>query len=82
MCYLQLRQLRVIRRSLQPEVIRMLLHAFVACRLDSCNSLMFVLLACDINRLQSVQNAAAQLLGGIFIATMSLQYNATSFSSF
>ena len=37
MCYFQLRQLLVIRRSLAPEVTHTLDHAYVACRLDYCN---------------------------------------------
>ena len=63
--YSQLRQLRVVHRSLSPDVLRSLLHAFVACRLDYCNSLLVGLQACDIHRLQSVQNAAARLFGGV-----------------
>ena len=38
-CYFQLRQLRTVHRSLQPEISKNLLHAFVSCRLDYCNSL-------------------------------------------
>ena len=38
-CYFQLRQLRTVRRSLQPEILKTLLHTFVSCRLDYCNSL-------------------------------------------
>ena len=46
-CYFQLRQLRIVRRLL-PGVLRTLLHAFVSCRLDYCNSLMTALPLCDI----------------------------------
>ena len=38
-CYFQLRQLRTVRRSQQPEILMTLLHALVSCRLDYCNSL-------------------------------------------
>ena len=62
-CHFQLRQLRVIRHSLSSDVLRTLLQAFVTCRLDYCNSLLVGLLACDISRLQSVQNAAGRLIG-------------------
>ena len=64
-CYFQLRQLRVVWRSLPPGVLRTLLHSFVWWRLDYCNSLMAGLSLCDIQRLQSVQNAAARLFGGV-----------------
>jgi hypothetical protein len=64
-CYFQLRQLRVIRRSLSSDVLKTLLHAFVASRLDYCNSLFYGLPNCDIKKLQLVQNAAARLFGGL-----------------
>ena len=64
-CYFQLRQLRVIRRSLSPGSLKTLLHAFIASRLDYCNSLYYGLPMRSIGRLQSVQNAAVRLFGGI-----------------
>ena len=64
-CYFQLRQMRVIRRSLPSDVLRTLLQAFVTCRLNYCNSLLVGLPAYDISRLQSVQNAAGRLFGGV-----------------
>jgi hypothetical protein len=64
-CYFQLRQLRVIRRSLPGDVLKTLLHAFISSRLDYCNSLFYGLPKCDITKLQSVQNAAARLFGGL-----------------
>ena len=57
--------LQTVRRSLQPEMLKTLLHDFVSCRLDYCNSLSAGLLACHIAQLQSVQNAAARLFGGV-----------------
>ena len=43
-----------------PEATRALVHAFVSCRLDYCNSLL-----ADVHlRLQSVQNATARLVSG------------------
>ena len=64
-CYFHLRQLRTVRRSLPPDILETLLHAFVLCRLDYCNSLFAGLPACDIARLQSVQNTAARFFCGI-----------------
>ena len=64
-CYFQLRQLRVVRRSLPSNILRTLLQAFITCRLDYCNSLLVGLPACDASRLQYCQNAAGRLFGGI-----------------
>lgn len=64
-CYFQLRQLRVIRRSLPPAILKTLLHAFVSSRLDYCNSMFYGLPKCDITKLQYVQNSAARLFGGL-----------------
>jgi len=63
--YFQLRQLRVVSRSLTMDALKMLLHAFVFSRLDYCNSLFFGLPDTSISKLQSVQNAAARLFGGL-----------------
>jgi hypothetical protein len=63
--YFQLRQLRVISRSLTKDALKMLLHAFVFSRLDYCNSLFYGLPDNSISKLQSVQNAAARLFGGL-----------------
>ena len=60
-CYLQLRQLRVVRRSLQLGVVGTILPSFVSCRLDYCNSLMTELPLGDLQQLQSFQNAAARI---------------------
>jgi len=64
-CYFQLRQLRVVRRSLPADVLKTLLHAFISCRLDYCNAMFYGLPKCDILKMQSVQNAAARLFGGL-----------------
>ena len=63
--YYQLRQLRVICRSLPKDVLKTLLHAFVFTRLDYCNSILYGLPKCYLNKLQSVQNSAARLIGGL-----------------
>ena len=61
-CYFQLRQLRVVRRSLPSGVLRSLLHAFVSCRLDYCNSLMIGLPICYLKRLHTVQERCSTSL--------------------
>ena len=42
----------------------MLVQAFISCRLDYCNSLLFGISDGLLRRLQSVQNAAARLVTG------------------
>jgi len=61
-CFATLRQLRTIRRSVPLPVFQLLVVALVLSRLDYCNSLLIYLLASLIQRLQSVQNAAARLI--------------------
>jgi len=61
-CFATLRQLRTIRRSVPLPVFQLLVVALVLSRLDYCNSLLINLPASLIQRLQSVQNAAARLI--------------------
>jgi len=64
-CYFQLRQMRVILQSLTSEAATSLVHAFISCRLDYCNALLYGIADCHLQRLQSVQNAAARLVTGL-----------------
>jgi len=57
--YYQLRQLRPIVQSMTVEAARTAAAAFISCRLDYCNSLLFGLLDTLLSKLQSVQNATA-----------------------
>jgi len=57
-----LRQLRSIRRYIPTSVFHSLVSALVLSRLDYCNSLLIDLPLTHIQRLQSVQNAAARLI--------------------
>ena len=61
--YNQLRQLRPVVRSLSMNATKTLVQAFISCRLDYCNSLLYS----DglLQRLQSVQNAAARLVTSV-----------------
>ena len=61
-CFYQLRQLRVVRRSLTFEASAQLAHAFINSRLDYCNSLLAGVGDQLIGQLQSVLRAAARLI--------------------
>ena len=60
-CFYQLRQLKHVRRNLSNDCTKSLLHAFVTSRIDYCNSLFSGLPIYQLNRLQSVLNAAARV---------------------
>jgi len=60
--FYQLRQIRQAIRSLIPDAARTIVQAFIACRLDWCNSLLYGVPENLLRKLQSVQNAAARLL--------------------
>jgi len=51
-------------RSLSDDAKKTLVLSFVSCRLDYCNALLFGISGGLIQRLQSVQNAAARLVTG------------------
>ena len=63
-CFLQLRQLRTIRSSLTTDTAKTLAQAFVGGRLDYCNSLLYGVSWELLQRLQSIQNAAARFIPG------------------
>jgi len=58
--YYQLRQLRCVIQSLTSNVAKTLVHAFVSCRLDYCNSLLYGVADGQLQRLQSDRNTAAR----------------------
>jgi len=62
--YYQLRQLRSVVWWLSVHGAAAVVHAFIACRLDYCNSLLTGVNDGLLQRLQSVQNAAARLVTG------------------
>ena len=62
--YNQLRQLRPVVRSLSMNATKTLVQAFISCRLDYSNSLLYGVSDGLLQRLQSVQNDAACLVTG------------------
>jgi len=65
-CFFHIRQLRSVRRSLTGDALRTLVHAFIACRVDYCNTLLYGVADGVHRRLQSVlHRAAAPLITAI-----------------
>ena len=62
--FFQLRQLRSIRQSLTPAAVKTLVPAFISSRLDYCNQLFVGVTGRLLDKLQSLQNAAARLVTG------------------
>jgi len=62
--YNQLRQLRPVVRSLSVHATKTLVQAFISCRLDYCNSLLYGINDGLLRRGQWVENAAARLVTG------------------
>ena len=54
--------IRRIRKYLTKEFIETLIHSFISSRLGYCNSLLYGIPACHPQKLQRVENAAAQLV--------------------
>src|SRR5664279_225457 len=61
-CFYFLRQLRIVRRSLTEEAAKTIVHAFIASRIDYCNSILHGMSATHMRPLQNVLNAAARLV--------------------
>ena len=60
----QLRNIRLIRQSLDYRTAETLIHSFVTSRLDYCNSLLTGMSKKNLRKLQLVQNTAARVLTG------------------
>ena len=63
-CLSKLRQIRLIKCCLLQESVHILVKAFVSCRLDYCNSLLYGVSQGLLNKVQRLQNAAARLATG------------------
>src|SRR6218665_604801 len=62
-CYYQLRQLRVVMRSLSHDAVVVLVHAFVTSRIDHSCSVLVGLPLGIIGHLDRVLRSAARLIG-------------------
>ena len=56
--------IRCIRRSLSREALAMLVTSFITSKVDYCNVAFAGLAWCELDRIQSVLNAAARLTAG------------------
>ena len=61
-CHKLLSDIRKIRNILTDKHTEMLVHSVISSRLDYCNSLLYGINKCVINKYQKVQNAAARLV--------------------
>ena len=61
-CFYWLRQIRRIRRSLDAESAKTLVHAFITSRIDGCNTVLARSTRTITDRLQRLLNAAAHVI--------------------
>ena len=59
---LAIRNIGKIRKHLTQENCERLVHAFITSKLESCNSILYGLPVCQIDKLQRLQNTAARLV--------------------
>ena len=62
LCLFQLHQLKTMQNCIPVETARTLVNTLLVTRLDYCNSLLAGSSSCQLDRLQSVFNAAATLV--------------------
>ena len=62
--YFALSRIGALYKYLDKFSVERLVHAFISCRLDYCNSLFYGTLVRELNRLQSIQNMSARMISG------------------
>ena len=63
--FYHLKNIAKIKKYIGAGTTKVLIHSFVSSRLDFCNSLLYSLPKYEVNKLQSVQNAAARVIAGL-----------------
>ena len=61
-CFFQLSRLHAIRHSLTQKSILLLVHSFICNRIDYCNRVLYGASGFQLDRLQSILNAAARII--------------------
>ena len=61
-CFQHIKWISDIGKYITDDAAKQLVHAFVTCRLDNGNSLLYGLLSSVIHKLQMVQHAAARVI--------------------
>jgi len=74
-CYYHLRRINQIKRYVDQDCLRSLVHAFIKSRLDYCNILYGHCNVSTRQRLQRVQHRAARLVLNVPPRTPSVYYN-------
>ena len=66
------RNIRRIRKYISMDSAATLIHSFISSRIDYCDSLLYGVLKCHIDKLLLVQNAATRLvvMRGKYFATL------------
>ncbi|XP_056006684.1 uncharacterized protein LOC130050513 [Ostrea edulis] len=62
--FIHLKNLSQLRKYLDRKSLECVVHAFITTKLDYCNSLLYGLPSKQIQRLQSIQNAATRIISG------------------
>jgi len=80
-CFFHLRRIREVRKYVNRQVLKHLVHAFIISRLDYCNSILAFWPKCTAPATSSLKNAAAKI--DIWSATMShlIYINFTGYQS-
>jgi len=60
--FYHLRQMKTVLKSLTQDAATTLVHAFITCRVDYCNSVLHRVSAVNVQPLQNVLNAAAPII--------------------
>jgi len=62
--WIHIRNIGRLKKYLDNDSLETIIHAFIASKLDYCNSLLCGVASSQLNRLQRIQNVAARILTG------------------
>ena len=62
--HFHIHNIRALRKSLDTETTKKLVHSFILSQFDYANALLYGIPNCDLQKLQSIQNYAAKLILG------------------